>query len=201
MTQRVNSVTHQSSDHLKRTAPGCQDLSSKPDETMPGPSNSRKSKGKSRGKGSKRPSGNLPRPAPVDQCKGGHKYPSPSSSPSLPSSPSLRTPSPLDKEIVTSFEGFSLEAHIPQKVEQVMFQPPFIHDPGNGPRVRDPRIFMSSFFAKPAALDVRQLLSLCILSILTYFPLAGSTLCGIRSGRGSANVVHGASRRNCTGLF
>ena len=127
---------------------------------MPGPSNPRKNKGKSRGKGSKRPSGNLLRLAPVDQREAGHKYPSPSSSPSLPSSPSLRTPSPFNEEIITSFEGFSLEAHIPQKVEQVMFQPPFIHDPGNGPRVRDPRIFMSSFFAKPAALDVRQLLSL-----------------------------------------
>lgn len=120
---------------------------------MPGPSNSRKNKGKFRGKGSKRPSGNLARPAPVDQPPAVHKHPSPSSTPSLPSSPSLRTPSPLDKEIVNSFEGFSLEAHIPQKVEQVMFQPPFIHDPGNGPRVRDARIFMSSFFAKPAALD------------------------------------------------
>jgi len=41
----------------------------------------------------------------------------------------------------------------------------------------------------------------CILSVLTYFPLAGSTLCGICSGRGTANVVHSTTRRNCTGLF
>jgi hypothetical protein len=51
-----------------------------------------------------------------------------------------------------------------------MFQPPFIHDPGNGPRVRDARIFMSSFFAQPVALDVGSLLSSAC--ILTYIPLA-----------------------------
>ncbi|KAJ7145804.1 hypothetical protein C8R44DRAFT_755921 [Mycena epipterygia] len=30
---------------------------------------------------------------------------------------------------------------------------PFIHDPGNGKRVRDTRAFLSSFFAQPPALD------------------------------------------------
>ncbi|KJA24891.1 hypothetical protein HYPSUDRAFT_135697 [Hypholoma sublateritium FD-334 SS-4] len=34
-----------------------------------------------------------------------------------------------------------------------MFQEPFIHDPGNGPRVRDANAFIGSFFAQPAALD------------------------------------------------
>jgi len=133
---------------------------------MPGPSNSRKNKGnKSRGKGFKRPNGNSPQPAqggqPETQSGGGYERRSPvsSSSPSLPSSPSLRTPSPLDDSIVTPFKGFSLEEHIPQKVEQVMFQPPFIHDPGNGPRVRDARTFISSFFAQPVALDVGHLSS------------------------------------------
>ncbi|KAJ7088538.1 hypothetical protein C8R43DRAFT_1115216 [Mycena crocata] len=38
------------------------------------------------------------------------------------------------------------DAYLPQK--------PFIHDPGNGPRVRDTRAFLtSSFFAQPPALD------------------------------------------------
>jgi hypothetical protein len=32
-------------------------------------------------------------------------------------------------------------------------QKPFIHDPGNGHRVRDTRAFLSSFFAQPPALD------------------------------------------------
>jgi len=30
---------------------------------------------------------------------------------------------------------------------------PSIHDPGNGPRVRDVRAFLSSFFAQPPSLD------------------------------------------------
>jgi hypothetical protein len=29
----------------------------------------------------------------------------------------------------------------------------YIHDPGNGPRVRDTRTFLSSFFAQPPAMD------------------------------------------------
>ncbi|EGN94715.1 hypothetical protein SERLA73DRAFT_162822 [Serpula lacrymans var. lacrymans S7.3] len=32
-------------------------------------------------------------------------------------------------------------------------QMPYIHDPGNGPRVRDTRAFLSSFFAQPPTLD------------------------------------------------
>ncbi|KAG6916827.1 hypothetical protein DXG01_005212 [Tephrocybe rancida] len=35
----------------------------------------------------------------------------------------------------------------------LMPQTPFIHDPGNGPRVRDARAFISSPFAQPPALD------------------------------------------------
>ncbi len=46
-----------------------------------------------------------------------------------------------------------LESGVPQTVEEVMFQPPFIHDPGNGPRVRDAKMFMNSSFAQPPALD------------------------------------------------
>ena len=46
-----------------------------------------------------------------------------------------------------------LDSGVPQTVEEVMFQPPFIHDPGNGPRVRDAKMFMKSFFAQPPALD------------------------------------------------
>lgn len=49
-----------------------------------------------------------------------------------------------------------LNEEIPRLVEEVMFQEPFIHDPGNGPRVRDASAFIGSFFAQPAALDVSQ---------------------------------------------
>jgi len=47
-----------------------------------------------------------------------------------------------------------LDASVPHAVEKVMFQPPFIHDPGNGPRVRDAKAFLGSFFAKEADLEV-----------------------------------------------
>jgi hypothetical protein len=42
-------------------------------------------------------------------------------------------------------------------IEEVLCQKPFIHDPGNGPRVRDTRAFLaSSYFSQPPALDVRH---------------------------------------------
>ena len=34
-----------------------------------------------------------------------------------------------------------------------MLQTPYIHDPGNGPRVRNTRAFLSSFFAQPPSLE------------------------------------------------
>ncbi|PPQ66861.1 hypothetical protein CVT24_008569 [Panaeolus cyanescens] len=38
-------------------------------------------------------------------------------------------------------------------VEKALFEEPFIQDPGNGPRVRDTKAFMRSFFAQPPAWD------------------------------------------------
>jgi hypothetical protein len=38
-------------------------------------------------------------------------------------------------------------------VEEVLPKVPYIHDPGNGPRVRDTRAFLSSYFAQPPSLD------------------------------------------------
>ncbi|KAF8183765.1 hypothetical protein K438DRAFT_1920148 [Mycena galopus ATCC 62051] len=40
-----------------------------------------------------------------------------------------------------------------EECPQGLPQKPFIHDPGNGHRVRDTRAFLSSFFAQPPALD------------------------------------------------
>lgn len=42
-------------------------------------------------------------------------------------------------------------------VERMLFQEPFIQDPGNGPRVRDIKAFMRSSFAQPPAWDVRMM--------------------------------------------
>ena len=47
--------------------------------------------------------------------------------------------------------GRTLASPIARKVEEVMFEPPFIHDPGNGPRVRDVKMFIKSSFAQPVA--------------------------------------------------
>ncbi|KAG5640822.1 hypothetical protein DXG03_006894 [Asterophora parasitica] len=56
--------------------------------------------------------------------------------------------------------GFPREHLQPDRkneVEPITVPPPFIYDPGNGPRVRDTRAFLASkFFAQPPALDVRS---------------------------------------------
>ncbi|KAI0334144.1 hypothetical protein GY45DRAFT_1243126 [Cubamyces sp. BRFM 1775] len=38
-------------------------------------------------------------------------------------------------------------------IHPALLQKPFIYDPGNGPRVKDPRAFLSSRFAAPPSLD------------------------------------------------
>ena len=78
-----------------------------------------------------------------------------SNPPSPPSSPCVKTPSFSPYQLRNSKEGtFLLDNHIPKAVEEAMFKQPFIHDPGNGPRVRIARDFISSFFAQPPAFDV-----------------------------------------------
>ncbi|KAF9556459.1 hypothetical protein CPC08DRAFT_765234 [Agrocybe pediades] len=96
---------------------------------------------------------------------------------STPSSPSLNTPSPpppppaglasltrsfeendsmaeLETRIIQKkMEVFTLEEDVSSEIEKALFEEPFIHDPGNGPRVRKPRAFMGSFFAQPPAWD------------------------------------------------
>ncbi|KAJ7260937.1 hypothetical protein B0H12DRAFT_364624 [Mycena haematopus] len=56
---------------------------------------------------------------------------------------SIHTPRVADETAI--FEGEDSSQELPQK--------PFIHDPGNGHRVRDMRAFLSSFFAQPPAVD------------------------------------------------
>lgn len=63
------------------------------------------------------------------------------------------TSSTFSKEEVEAVRGTEElvfdDGHAPEFLPQA----PFIHDPGNGPRVRDTRMFLGSFFAQPPALD------------------------------------------------
>ena len=78
-----------------------------------------------------------------------------SNSPSPPSPPYIKTLSPSPYQLQNSKEGtLLLDDHVPKTVEEAMLKQPFIHDPGNGPRVRIARDFISSFFAQPPASDV-----------------------------------------------
>lgn len=74
--------------------------------------------------------------------------------PAPASPPYLRTPSPLPYQFQNSKErSLSLDEHVPRTVEEAILKQPFIHDPGNGPRVRIAKEFISSFFAQPPAFD------------------------------------------------
>ena len=139
---------------------------------MPGPSNSSNSnvkrKRKSRGKENKSQNV-LPVPAQpllsqesttAQEAPTDHKSNLPSRA-LPPRPPYLRTPSPLPYQLQNSKERlFSLDDHVPGTVEKVMLKQPFIYDPGNGPRVRIAKEFISSFFAQPPAYDVSSVIVL-----------------------------------------
>ena len=80
---------------------------------------------------------------------------------------------------------FSLDDHVPGTVEEVMLKQPFIYDPGNGPRVRIAKEFISSFFAQPPAFDVSSVLVLLLLffekkkkktNVTVHWQMIGSTM-------------------------
>ncbi|KZT05292.1 uncharacterized protein LAESUDRAFT_656177 [Laetiporus sulphureus 93-53] len=45
------------------------------------------------------------------------------------------------------------DAHLDADIPPIFTKKPFIHDPGNGPRVRDTRAFLASTFASPPSLE------------------------------------------------
>lgn len=55
------------------------------------------------------------------------------------------------KEI--EFIDRNVVADVEQQAVEIVPQTPYIHDPGNGPRVRDTRTFLTSFFAHPPSLE------------------------------------------------
>lgn len=142
-------------------------LHSFPPLPMPGPSNVKK-KRKSQGKAPKEKPAQIL--APVDYGLAGSSSTSfdsqdQSGSPGSPLSRSQSPTQPLtpphphtlllspEKEILLQDDDHE------GALTQIQFTPqvPFIHDPGNGPRVRDTRAFLTSkYFSQPPALDVRM---------------------------------------------
>ena len=147
---------------------------------MPGPSNSNvKRKSKSRGKDNKGQNILLVlAQSPLSQESTAQEPPTDykSNLPSLPPPAYLGTPSPLPYQSQNSKErSFSLDDHVPGTVEEVMLKQPFIYDPGNGPRVRIAKEFISSFFAQPPAFDVGSVLVLFFETNVTV-QMIGSTM-------------------------
>lgn len=126
---------------------------------MPGPSNAKrkpaKSKKKKAAKSTVKPTVEttiVTEPSIIQSSNGSSSSPSPDLL--------LLTPPPLsilsssisipDKHPPSSIPQLDLH-----HIEEVLCQKPFIHDPGNGPRVRDTRAFLaSSYFSQPPALDI-----------------------------------------------
>ncbi|KAJ8472945.1 hypothetical protein ONZ51_g8185 [Trametes cubensis] len=129
---------------------------------MPGPRNQKKKRNAQNKKDKKQP----------------QQHPGPSSSKSPSPTPAPASPPPFSEPIQHVSEGGSTHGLSPQlphdiyqkeldiqhsmlppideqehQIPSVLLQKPFIYDPGNGPRVKDPRAFLSSRFAAPPSLD------------------------------------------------
>lgn len=131
---------------------------------MPGPSNTQK-KRKSKGKGTKKghqavTAKSLPSlsDAELDKDTSG----APARSPCRTSTLCTRTGHAHETGTTVEYGRLGADdsrehkSSRPKVELETVPQPPFIHDPGNGPRVRDVRTFLSSkFFAQPPALNVR----------------------------------------------
>ncbi|KAJ3559220.1 hypothetical protein NP233_g11320 [Leucocoprinus birnbaumii] len=129
---------------------------------MPGPGNNkkkRKNQNKTKNKLAAQSNVRPPTPPP--------SIPSPSPpSTEIPTPPPPQTTSPNKKRNpITSLLELASQSYSPQlhnyssqyspKHEALLLEKPFIYDPGNGPRVRDTKAFLSSnFFAQPPAWDI-----------------------------------------------
>lgn len=124
---------------------------------MPGPSNKKKPKSRRRDpKNGSKPCNSVP----ISQRRG-QNTPSPTPSPSQ----QLFTPPPIQAQISEQLVylpppilTYGTKADRRQPADDGILIPPrpFIYDPGTGPRVRDPRAFLSSaYFAEKPAMHVR----------------------------------------------
>jgi hypothetical protein len=80
-------------------------------------------------------------------------------------------------------------------LDEILLKTPYIHDPGNGPRVRDTRTFLASYFAQPPTLEdpmcaefAQEVIDAFLIRIMSDLVLGGA-----------ANVVHSTSRGDCIG--
>ncbi|KAF8626043.1 hypothetical protein AX15_005132 [Amanita polypyramis BW_CC] len=141
-----------------------------PDSIMPGPCNKKKRKTANKshktGKNSSKPEAKgQPYSDPHPQQKHPGDYSSPPSEPSRPASQQPLTPPPIpchsdDQHIQPKDWAevlYTLDDDIDYKsIEDISLPPiPYIHDPGNGPRVRDTHAFLSSsYFAQKPAMHI-----------------------------------------------
>lgn len=155
---------------------------------MPGPSNTKKRKGQTKTLKKKSPGRGLPEaseakaPSPTTPSSGNDQGPPPNLTPTPPPYVDLRLPPPLEHSGKKEEDPGSGNVIPPQ---------PFIYDPGNGPRVRDPRAFLASkYFSQPPAFNV--LLS-CFPYLIDHFYtrsfLADTIMCRVRP-RGSSSDVN-----------
>lgn len=69
------------------------------------------------------------------------------------SSPAPYTLRPPTNDLTPPVQEVYIPARDDEEHEGLIPQTPYIHDPGNGPRVRDTRAFLNSYFAQPPALN------------------------------------------------
>lgn len=125
---------------------------------MPGPRNQKKKKNAQSKKVDKKPP-----PAPSAS-----QSPSPTPTPATPpplaapvhahhvsDEPLHDSPPPVEHDIHEKYLPIypQDEADAEPPISSALFKTPFIYDPGDGPRVKDPRAFLASRFAAPPSLD------------------------------------------------
>ncbi|KAI0920448.1 hypothetical protein AcV5_010177 [Taiwanofungus camphoratus] len=116
---------------------------------MPGPRNAKKKKQAKAGKARRSQGGRQSLDNPVRSSKS-LVTPSPPTTP-----PPAQPVTPMQVCILHDTYDSSLDDSDDDldSVPLALTKTPFIHDPGNGPRVRDTRAFLSSSFAAPPSLD------------------------------------------------
>lgn len=125
---------------------------------MPGPRNQKKKKNAQSKKVDKKP------PSPPSASQSPSPTPAPATPPPLTapvhahhvSDEALQeSPPPVEQEIHEKYLPIypQEEADAEPPISSALFKTPFIYDPGDGPRVKDPRAFLASRFAAPPSLD------------------------------------------------
>ncbi|KAF9463331.1 hypothetical protein BDZ94DRAFT_1259104 [Collybia nuda] len=161
---------------------------------MPGPSNIKR-----KGKGHKKKN---PRPSLESQIT---LQRSTSYESSTSQSPPSSTPPADHDAILPDLHAITLEEEETNHPTEPFVPPfPFIHDPGNGPRVRDTRAFLSSkFFAQPPAFDIPLCAEFAqeeILEMLcTILPEETALILWYNKSRATSRICPACQRLYCLG--